>query len=150
MSCFVTRKTAYELRISDLSSDVCSSDLPQDVAGALQVEGTHHACGCYQYGGELRPSLSELQHVPGRELGEQAGFRLAHREGLGRCRRPCHRHPPEGRRHRAYPVGHPRLPRCLGRSEEHTSELQSLMRISYAVFCLNKHNSQKNINAAVP
>src|SRR3546814_973470 len=27
-----------------------------------------------------------------------------------------------------------------GRSEEHTSELQSLMRISYAVFCLNKHN----------
>src|SRR3546814_5699757 len=28
-----------------------------------------------------------------------------------------------------------------GRSEEHTSELQSLMRISYAVFCLNKNNS---------
>src|SRR3546814_2296459 len=27
-----------------------------------------------------------------------------------------------------------------GRSEEHTSELQSLMRISYAVFCLKKHN----------
>src|SRR3546814_3565707 len=29
---------------------------------------------------------------------------------------------------------------ALGRSEEHTSELQSLMRISYAVFCLNKQN----------
>src|SRR3546814_3982259 len=29
----------------------------------------------------------------------------------------------------------------LSRSEEHTSELQSLMRISYAVFCLKKHNS---------
>src|SRR3546814_3321960 len=29
-----------------------------------------------------------------------------------------------------------------GRSEEHTSELQSLMRISYAVFCLNKKNKQ--------
>src|SRR3546814_8463957 len=28
----------------------------------------------------------------------------------------------------------------LGRSEEHTSELQSLMRISYAVFCLKKNN----------
>src|SRR3546814_5162021 len=27
---------------------------------------------------------------------------------------------------------------CVGRSEEHTSELQSLMRISYAVLCLNK------------
>src|SRR3546814_2933138 len=29
----------------------------------------------------------------------------------------------------------------IGRSEEHTSELQSLMRISYAVFCLNKKNN---------
>src|SRR3546814_7197275 len=29
------------------------------------------------------------------------------------------------------------------RSEEHTSELQSLMRISYAVFCLNKKNTNK-------
>src|SRR3546814_2557033 len=36
-----------------------------------------------------------------------------------------------------------------GRSEEHTSELQSLMRISYAVFCLtkkNKYNKQKTTN----
>src|SRR3546814_9838668 len=31
---------------------------------------------------------------------------------------------------------------CSGRSEEHTSELQSLMRISYAVFCLKKKNTQ--------
>src|SRR3546814_9912297 len=31
------------------------------------------------------------------------------------------------------------------RSEEHTSELQSLMRISYAVFCLKKKNEKKNI-----
>src|SRR3546814_10421426 len=30
------------------------------------------------------------------------------------------------------------------RSEEHTSELQSLMRISYAVFCLNKKNNTQN------
>src|SRR3546814_4731033 len=39
-----------------------------------------------------------------------------------------------------------RLPRVLsntsGRSEEHTSELQSLMRISYAVFCLKKKNHE--------
>src|SRR3546814_9444300 len=36
--------------------------------------------------------------------------------------------------------------RTLGglRSEEHTSELQSLMRISYAVFCLNKKNKHTN------
>src|SRR3546814_3195043 len=32
-----------------------------------------------------------------------------------------------------------------GRSEEHTSELQSLMRISYAVFCLKKKNTKTNI-----
>src|SRR3546814_8508931 len=38
--------------------------------------------------------------------------------------------------------------RCyhLGRSEEHTSELQSLMRISYAVFCLKKKTHNKNNN----
>src|SRR3546814_9032324 len=30
---------------------------------------------------------------------------------------------------------------CVGRSEEHTSELQSLMRNSYAVFCLKKKNT---------
>src|SRR3546814_2121471 len=32
------------------------------------------------------------------------------------------------------------------RSEEHTSELQSLMRISYAVFCLKKKNTEKHKN----
>src|SRR3546814_3606675 len=32
------------------------------------------------------------------------------------------------------------------RSEEHTSELQSLMRISYAVFCLKKKKNKKHIN----
>src|SRR3546814_5327801 len=34
--------------------------------------------------------------------------------------------------------------RALDRSEEHTSELQSLMRISYAVFCLKKKRKNKN------
>src|SRR3546814_8185540 len=33
---------------------------------------------------------------------------------------------------------------CLSRSEEHTSELQSLMRISYAVFCLQKKKQRNN------
>src|SRR3546814_7512729 len=36
-----------------------------------------------------------------------------------------------------------RRPRAAIRSEEHTSELQSLMRISYAVFCLKKKNHTK-------
>src|SRR3546814_5878281 len=46
-------------------------------------------------------------------------FSLSHRSGLGRAR----------------------LLRAARRSEEHTSELQSLMRISYAVFCLKKKNN---------
>src|SRR3546814_2116051 len=35
---------------------------------------------------------------------------------------------------------------CADRSEEHTSELQSLMRISYAVFCLKKKKKQTKVN----
>src|SRR3546814_1375133 len=43
----------------------------------------------------------------------------------------------------AHARGHRRLRRCpISRSEEHTSELQSLMRISYAVFCLKKKKKQ--------
>src|SRR3546814_5276263 len=94
---FFKQKTAYEMRISDWSSDVCSSDLP------------------------ARPQI------------------------------------PERREH----IGIPLLTRCIGvvsrlrmfisdvraqpdkRSEEHTSELQSLMRISYAVFCLKKKKTTK-------
>src|SRR3546814_6747059 len=37
------------------------------------------------------------------------------------------------------------LPDRRGRSEEHTSELRSLMRISYAVFCLKKNNKQQQL-----
>src|SRR3546814_9676758 len=35
---------------------------------------------------------------------------------------------------------------ALRRSEEHTSELQSLMRISYAVFCLTQKNTTQNVS----
>src|SRR3546814_5412081 len=45
------------------------------------------------------------------------------------------------------PIGRP--PGLTGRSEEHTSELQSLMRISYAVFCLKKKTHQKSNNKAM-
>src|SRR3546814_6861444 len=38
----------------------------------------------------------------------------------------------------------------VGRSEEHTSELQSLMRISYAVFCLKKKNNKLQLVQDVP
>src|SRR3546814_4987895 len=59
------------------------------------------------------------------------------RDGEDAARRRC-RTARGQQRHRAYPgSAHP------VRSEEHTSELQSLMRISYAVFCLKK---KKNIS----
>src|SRR3546814_6772259 len=51
------------------------------------------------------------------------------------------RHAPASRRPRRIS----RTPgRCRGRSEEHTSELQSLMRLSYAVFCLKKRKYTSN------
>src|SRR3546814_5815899 len=67
----------------------------------------------------------------------------------GSRRRPgsiSRRSAPKGRRRRRRrrPVRVPEGRNRHGRSEEHTSELQSLMRISYAVFCLkkkNKHNT---------
>src|SRR3546814_7938047 len=61
--------------------------------------------------------------------------------------------PPAARgrsRRRRRCAGPPSFRRCSGRrrprSEEHTSELQSLMRISYAVFCLKKKKQRKSDN----
>src|SRR3546814_10269084 len=64
--------------------------------------------------------------------------------------RNIERRRPERRRARTGHAGSDRgcdresHPGALTRSEEHTSELQSLMRISYAVFCLKKKNKQTN------
>src|SRR3546814_5286733 len=102
---FFKQKTAYELRISDWSSDVCSSDL---------VEGCPRALQCLQ----RRLETATGGDVEGGEqqgAGERRIRRQAEQRGCGRSRAGC-----------------------PGRSEEHTSELQSLMRISYAVFCLKK------------
>src|SRR3546814_6058144 len=46
----------------------------------------------------------------------------------------------------AHAGGADRAPHQIGRSEEHTSELQSLMRISYAVFCLKKKKERTTQN----
>src|SRR3546814_3253912 len=76
-------------------------------------------------------------------------FRSAGR--IGR-RKPCTRTARakmDARRLRVWPPAPPRLARArrpIMRSEEHTSELQSLMRISYAVFCLKKKKqTNKNV-----
>src|SRR3546814_6886852 len=94
------------MRISDWSSDVCSSDLAAHRRLAVRGE-------------------------------DQAGRALDPRRGL------YDRHSLRRQRH---DVRLPVLRDLAGdRSEEHTSELQSLMRISYAVFCLKKkkHNTSK-------
>src|SRR3546814_1643220 len=54
---------------------------------------------------------------------------------------------PRGRfpqHHGAFGIGQDQPAVGAGRSEEHTSELQSLMRISYAVFCLKKKKQNEN------
>src|SRR3546814_6809908 len=55
----------------------------------------------------------------------------------------------EDQTRRAFPEIYQHLLQTVRRSEEHTSELQSLMRISYAVFCLKKNkneNTKKEIS----
>src|SRR3546814_7994846 len=66
--------------------------------------------------------------------------------GALRARRP-HGHRPRAhsRAEPAAAVASPEAARRGRRSEEHTSELQSLMRISYAVFCCKKKNHEVNI-----
>src|SRR3546814_1302492 len=114
------------MRISDWSSDVCSSDLEQTEHEARDVQViTRPACErlfdfCFR--------LAERRQAQGRPgvltcvdkanvLGSMVFFRRIFDE-----------------RASLFPA--------VG-SEEHTSELQSLMRISYAVFCLKKKNTHK-------
>src|SRR3546814_12881324 len=69
-------------------------------------------------------------------------FRSAGGRRGGRCHIEPHR--PRGRRRRE--SGRAARGILDARSEEHTSELQSLMRISYAVFCLKKKKIQPTID----
>src|SRR3546814_18786715 len=66
------------------------------------------------------------------------------RSPRGSSRKPIPRCPCASTWRRTLPMSPPRhAPRCgATRSEEHTSELQSLMRISYAVFCLKKKKTK--------
>src|SRR3546814_4108277 len=115
--CCFKQKTADEMRISDWSADVCSSDL----LGCL-FRGTLHF---------LAPAFSRGA-VPGERLFVELPFNA----------RPCDRFFMLAPRRLLLRFGR-RKARCglaIERSEEHTSELQSLMRISYAVFCLKKKN----------
>src|SRR3546814_5668695 len=105
---FVKQKTAYEMRISDWSSDVCSSDLLFSGLGTFALSvGRGKAVYAAEAARDLVLSLKSVANRAQRKLV------VDHRDLF---RRP------------------------LIRSEEHTSELQSLMRTSYAVFCWKKKN----------
>src|SRR3546814_3122705 len=120
------------MRISDWISYVFSSDLPPVVehrdidfddivvvalgpdVGVVERQSHQKAAA--------RAKVDMLEH-PRRTLGRQPARQ---RRGAGKGRKNI------DQRRRDQPFG------MIGRSEEHTSELQSLMRISYAVFCLKK------------
>src|SRR3546814_6529815 len=128
------------MRISDWSSDVCSSDLACSLVAALVGDdeyakivlrhdvdvglGTGHAT--------MMRIVNALQVVAADDVPEIADAELGIEfdEGMMRFRHDR----PTGQLE--FEVLH------HFRSEEHTSELQSLMRISYAVFCLKKKKTQ--------
>src|SRR3546814_10791250 len=130
------------MRISDWSSDVCSSDLPQapacpDCGGAWQRLG-EDISEVLEY---IPSSLRVVRHVRPR-LSCRCCDRMAQAPAPSR---PIARSfaGPGLLSHvmvSKYLDHQPLYRQCRIRSEEHTSELQSLMRISYAVFCLKKKN----------
>src|SRR3546814_6366773 len=114
------------MRISDWSSDVCSSDLLHDSAAARLGREL-----CARSRARTQP---EFPH-DGRDSHEISPTSL--RDRIGSCRSSSS----SSRKRPWTPIHACPTPR----SEEHTSELQSLMRHSYAVFCLKK-NKKNNTN----
>src|SRR3546814_6884455 len=119
------QKTAYEMRISDWSSDVCSSDLPRRV-WLVAANG-------FLASARSREKVRTWFHKLDRARNIQDGRELLERE-LKRLGLQQADPAPALQKFNAA---------TLERSEEHTSELQSLMRISYAVFCLKKKTKLK-------
>src|SRR3546814_1430543 len=117
------------MRISDWSSDVCSSDLDAELF--VQATVGNQTVVLPETGRHGRqPGI--LERDQGRRLDPQQLAGVGRDLG-SRCRLVV-----------ADVVDAPRIgPRNGSRSEEHTSELQSLMRISYAVFCLKTQNKCK-------
>src|SRR3546814_6400316 len=119
---FFKQKTAYEMRISDWSSDVCSSDL-QWWLGLCGYELVPKA----GYG-----ALADVE--PAREIRLRCAAIGQRAQGFGALMGGEHwraSHMLSARHGAGAPLPCPR-------SEEHTSELPSLMRTSYAVFCMTK------------
>src|SRR3546814_9848759 len=139
------------MRISDWSSDVCSSDLgasttlelSTDPDMRLRVEHITH----YQYDSPVRYALQQAKLTPKERPGQQLihGWTIAIEGGAQQLHYTDHHG--NGVDLNAVNGGTSELViRCTGevelvtwdRAEEHTSELQSLMPTSYAVICLKK------------
>src|SRR3546814_9952454 len=111
---FFKQKTAYEMRISDWSSDVCSSDL----LAAQILFRLPLACSIDDRQEQASDSVRMVGQPPQGAVQKFSAKRMI-------------------------AASFKFLTWATGmRSEEHTSELQSLMRISYAVFCLKKKTKQ--------
>src|SRR3546814_10047640 len=131
------------MRISDWSSDVCSSDLATPLAITLLPGGSvsDWAEEYIRTPGRFIPD--NLITMPGLEQGPLATLRSCNCTDfdLAAARGAGYRLIDDGRggHGRSVTMGGAKS-KIMGaagaRSEEHTSELQSLMRISYAVFCL--------------
>src|SRR3546814_6296459 len=133
------------MRISDWSSDVCSSDLPARHAGidalfqySLAKVGAHLPRRDGDVDRRFRRQPEAAQPAPRHrpQVGLAQRVFLQHRAagGVDLVQRIRDRHVMDPRRGEQAPV----VVGQAERSEEHTSELQSLMRISYAVFYLKK------------
>src|SRR3546814_2838539 len=149
------------MRISDWSSDVCSSDL---FRRKFEVRPLDDGIDRARFLTEA--AIDALGHVD--VVARRAAAAVLARLGLD-CdgERRAHRLAQFARdtallairitaqRMLAAETGRDRVllvrvvDRRLGRSEEHTSELQSLMRISYAVFCLKKKTYQQNTHTYI-
>src|SRR3546814_8327720 len=119
---FFKQKTAYEMRISDWSSDVCSSDLGEKLAEHLDAPRQPQRIGRGGVAFGCDDRLSQRAQVR-RQVPAPARIGQVVEQPAAR--------PARHREHQQV------------RSEEHTSELQSLMRISYAVFCLKKKKNNE-------
>src|SRR3546814_2576207 len=141
--CFVFKQqTAYEMRISDWSSDVCSSDLLPTKDGRNAVEdppsGLRLSAPCLD--GSAAHPVSPGPHKQPRRA--SAVHRPAHVTISASDQREWPKQRIPALKGGGYRCGD------QARSEEHTSELQSLMRISYAVFCLKKKQQIRIRNIA--
>src|SRR3546814_7812234 len=133
---FFKQKTAYEMRISDWSSDVCSSDLTVEIdkhafLGAVAILQHCVEAGCAYVDKIFVHQLHDLEEtlgIPPLLIHEFVDLILRNTK--------IDVESPDMQIFLQCPIFDLRILR----SDEHTSELQSLMRTSYAVFCLKKKN----------